>query len=472
MNNAHFSNVDLYQVNGYVMGIPVNNSPLLGVCAETMEMSTMNNPVIQDLLKFDREHIWHPYTSMTDPLPVYPVASAKGVRITLDDGRELIDGMSSWWAAIHGYNHPALNDALHKQIDRMSHVMFGGMTHKPAIELASLLIDLTPEPLQSVFFSDSGSVSVEVAIKMAIQYWSARGNGEKRKLLTIRSGYHGDTFGAMSVCDPVNGMHRIFKGVLAEHYFADAPMCRYHDEWDDRDIESFEGILKRHHKEIAAIIMEPIVQGAGGMRIYSPEYLKSVRGLADEFHVLLILDEIATGFGRTGSMFACEKAGISPDIMCLGKALTGGYMSLAATLTIGDISSGISSGDTGVFMHGPTFMANPLACSVAIANIKLLLSSPWHERIRRIEHRLINDLSPCKMIPHVNDVRVLGAIGVVELNYPVEMACMQERFVKRGVWIRPFGNLVYTMPPYIINDKDLGQVTNAMVKVIEEESRI
>lgn len=423
----------------------------------------------QDDLTFDREHIWHPYTSMKNPLPVYPVVSAKGVRLTLADGRELIDGMSSWWAAIHGYNVPELNEAIHKQMSNMSHVMFGGLTHKPAIDLASLLIDITPEPLQKIFFSDSGSVSVEVAIKMAIQYWSVTGYPRKQKLLTIRSGYHGDTLGAMSVCDPVTGMHHFFKGLLPRQFFAEAPRCGYHQKWDDKDISSLVDLLKNHHEEIAAIILEPVVQGAGGMRFYSPSYLRRVKELTQEFNVLLILDEIATGFGRTGSMFACEKADISPDIMCVGKALTGGYMSLAATLASNEVSNGISSGENGSLMHGPTFMANPLACSVAAASIRLLLSTPWKERIHRIEEELIKGLSPCKNLPQVNDVRILGGIGVVEMRRPVEMAGIQKRFVNKGVWLRPFGRLIYTMPPYIIHTEELKRITEAIAEVIEEE---
>jgi len=420
----------------------------------------------ENWVSLDRELVWHPYSAIAADLPVYPVESARGVRLYLADGRELIDGMSSWWCAIHGYNHPVLNRAVTAQLADMAHVMFGGLTHRPAVELAQRLVALTPDPLQTVFFADSGSVAVEVAMKMAIQYWRARGEPHRQKFLTIRHGYHGDSLGAMSVCDPVTGMHSLFSDVLPEQIFVAAPECPFGAADCAQDSGRMASALRAAGDTIAAVILEPIVQGAGGMRFYSADYLRRVRSLCDQHQVLMIADEIATGFGRTGKLFACEHAGVAPDIMCVGKALTGGYLTLAATLTTLEVSRAIASADPGLFMHGPTFMANPLACATALASIRLLLESPWQARVRHIEQRLRDGLEPCRRLDHVNDVRVLGAIGVVELILPLDMKSVQPMFVDRGVWIRPFGRLVYLMPAFIIDDEDLAALTGAVVSVV------
>ena len=420
----------------------------------------------QEIQRADSAAIWHPYAPATGGADVYPVTSASGVRIKLADGRELIDGMASWWCAIHGYNHPVLNRAVEAQLHDVSHVMFGGLTHEPAVQLAELLVELTPVALDRVFFSDSGSVSVEVAMKMAIQYWYSTGKPEKQKLLSLRNGYHGDTFGAMSLCDPVTGMHHLFGAALPRQLFAPAPTCAFDAPCEDADIAAMKVLLEQHCNELAAVIVEPVAQGAGGMRFYSPQYLVKLRALCDEYDVLLIFDEIATGFGRTGKMFALEHANVVPDILCLGKALTGGYMTLAATLCTARISSGITAGEAGAFMHGPTFMANPLACATALASIKLLLSQPWRRTVERLHGELSAGLAPARECSNVADVRTLGAIGVIELREAVDMRVVQPMFVERGVWVRPFGKLVYAMPPYVMGTADVATLTAAMVDVV------
>jgi adenosylmethionine---8-amino-7-oxononanoate aminotransferase len=442
----------------------------------------INMTISKQDLTFDVEHLWHPYTNLNQPTPVFGVESAEGVYLNLSNGQRVIDGMASWWSTIHGYNHPELNKAVHEQVEKMSHVMFGGLTHQPAIDLAKKLVAITAKPLECVFLADSGSVAVEVGLKMALQYWHAKsghaknghaknGNAkqqsEKNKFLTIRNGYHGDTFGAMSVCDPVNGMHSMFQGVMPEHLFVDAPSCIKDEDWQGTDILAFKSAIELNHKNIAAVILEPIVQGAGGMRVYCPEFLRQVSRLCKKFDVLLILDEIATGFGRTGTMFAYEQAQISPDILCIGKAITGGYMSLAATLTTRKVADVISAYQGGNLMHGPTFMANPLACAVANKSIELLLDSNWQQKVLQIEKQLIEELTPCLSLSSVADVRVKGAIGVIELKAPVDMNVIQPKLVELGVWIRPFGKLLYIMPAYIIKPDELTLLTTAMNKIVE-----
>ncbi|GAC1611852.1 MAG: adenosylmethionine--8-amino-7-oxononanoate transaminase [Mycobacteriales bacterium] len=423
---------------------------------------------MSDLLARDRAHVWHPYSSVTASAPLYEVVAAEGCRLTLADGRELVDGMSSWWAAIHGYRHPELDEAVHAQVERFAHVMFGGLTHAPAVELAELLVEITPPDLTKVFFADSGSVAVEVAVKMALQYWQGRGHPQRNLLLTVRGGYHGDTAGAMSICDPITGMHTLFRDYVAQQIFVARPRPAYDERLAATDLDEVRTLLRERGHHMAALVIEPIVQGAGGMWFYAPEYLRQLVQLCREHGLLVLFDEIATGFGRTGLLFACQHAEVAPDIMCVGKALTGGYLTLGAALCTDEVAHGVCAPAGTALMHGPTFMANPLACSVALASVRLLLAQPWQQRVGEISRALSEQLVRCRDLPGVVDVRVLGAIGVVELQDAPDLSVLQPALVERGAWLRPFGRLLYTMPPYISSPAEVRVVTSAMYDALAE----